>query len=49
MPKQTQQISINADRLHPKAREIEEQIKMEKRRWLWFDMLCVGAKPNKKQ
>ena len=44
MPNANQQITINIDRLSPKARELETQIAEEKKRWLWFDHLCVDSK-----
>lgn len=44
-PKQASQISINADRLAKKKRkEVDELIEMEKRRMMWFEVLCVN--PN---
>lgn len=47
-PTQAQQIAINADRLSPEQREIENQIQEEKRRWTWFDSLCVASLQTKR-
>lgn len=43
MPSRKQQIAINPDHLNPQQRKIEEQIAEEKKRWNWFNKLCINS------